>query len=145
MLADVVTLSELELSDGTLDPEFVADSDPSDTISAMVDYDIMAISVTAKTTDPKATYKVMVGEGDDAVVYEDGAVPLKEGPNAIIIEVTAENGMAMDTYTVTVTRAGAPIDDGVELEFTATIPEDLPKTIPTGMKIHLIKSCLLSV
>ena len=34
-LETVVTLSKLELSDGTLDPPFVADSDPVDNITAM--------------------------------------------------------------------------------------------------------------
>ena len=44
-----------------------------------VDHGIMAITVTAEPTDENATRKIMVGDGDDAVVYEDGAVPLEVG------------------------------------------------------------------
>ena len=132
MLAAVVTLSELEIVGRNTCSGFGGDSATPDSFTASVDYGIMAITVTAEPTDEDATRKIMVGDGDDAVVYEDGAVPLEVGDTAIVVEVTAENGMAMATYTVTVTRAGAPIDDGVEVEFTATIPEDLPKTLPTG-------------
>ena len=50
--------------------------------------------------------------------------------NGIDVEVTAEDGTT-STITVTVTRAGAPVVDGVDVTFSATVPDELPETLPT--------------
>ena len=60
-------------------------------------------TVTPTANDDGATFVVKLGGVADA----DGTVPLSVGENVITIEVTAEDGNATRTYTVTVTRAAA--------------------------------------
>ena len=65
-------------------------------------------SVTQTTVTPTpnhsaASYLVKLGAVTDA----DGVIPLAVGSNVITIEVTAEDGQATRTYTVTVNRATA--------------------------------------
>ena len=64
-------------------------------------------TVTPTTNDDGATYVVKL----DGVADEDGVIPLSVGSNTITIEVTAEDGNATQTYTVTVTRAAPPSTD----------------------------------
>ena len=65
-------------------------------------------TVTPTTNDDGATYVVKL----DGVADDDGVISLSVGSNTITIEVTAEDGQAVNIYTVTVTRAGttAPTD-----------------------------------
>ena len=65
-------------------------------------------TVTPTTNDDGATYMVKL----DGVADDDGVISLSVGSNTITVEVTAEDGQAVKTYTVTVTRAGttAPTD-----------------------------------
>ena len=62
-------------------------------------------TVTPTANDDGATYVVKLGGVADA----DGTVPLSVGENVITIDVTAEDGNATRTYTVTVTRAAAAV------------------------------------
>ena len=61
-------------------------------------------TVTATANDDGATYEIKL----DGVTNDDGVIPLAVGQNVITVEVTAEDGNTAKTYTVTVTRAGAP-------------------------------------
>ena len=61
-------------------------------------------TVTPTVNHDGATYAIKLGGVTDA----DGVVPLAVGGNVITIEVTAEDGNASKTYTVTVTRAAPP-------------------------------------
>ena len=61
-------------------------------------------TVTPTTNDDGATYKVKL----DGVADDDKVIPLSVGANVITVEVTAEDGNAAKTYTVTVTRAAPP-------------------------------------
>ena len=99
------TLSELTLSGGvTLSPAFASGTI---TYTANVDNSVSATTVTAVTTDARATRKILIrGVGD-------ADVELAVGDNVITVEVTAEDGSAMKTYTVTVTRAAPPAAAGV--------------------------------
>ena len=72
--------------------------------TADVGNDVTETTVTATTSDDGANYVIKL----DGAVDEDGVVPLAEGSNVITVEVTAEDGQTMKTYTVTVTRAAAP-------------------------------------
>ncbi len=86
------TLSSLTLSGVTL--EF-------DSATTEVGNDVAETAVTATTNDDGATYMVKLDGVEDA----DGTVPLAVGENVITVEVTAEDGNTVKTYTVTVTRA----------------------------------------
>ena len=94
------TLSGLAISDVNLGP-----FDPATTrYTAEVANGVDETTVTPATNDGGATYAVKLG----GVVDDDGVIPLAVGGNVITIEVTAEDGNATRTYTVTVTRAGPP-------------------------------------
>ena len=57
-------------------------------------------TVTATPNHTAATYAVKLG----GVTDSDGVVPLSVGSNSITVEVTAEDGVSGETYTVAVTR-----------------------------------------
>ena len=112
-------LSALSLSSGTLSPAF-ASADTSYT--ALVVYAVSRVTVSPTTNDSNASIAYLDGS-DDALTDADTfstdtfEVDLSEGDNVIKVQVTAENGTTMKTYTVTVTRAAAPL---VTDDFTAT-------------------------
>ena len=56
-------------------------------------------TVTATPLDPDATTVIKLNGVEDA----DGTVGLELGENIITVEVTAEDGTTIQTYTVTVT------------------------------------------
>ena len=74
--------------------------------------------VRAATTNRNDTYVVKLGN-----VVKSGLFALAVGANVITIEVTAADGIATQTYTVTVTRAAAP---------TVTPPENDP---PVNLRV----------
>ena len=90
------TLSGLTLSDVTL---AFASATTDYTVSVANGVD--ETTVTPTTNDDGATYMVKL----DGVADDDEVIPLSVGSNTITIEVTAEDGNATQTYTVTVTRA----------------------------------------
>ena len=99
------TLSGLTLSDVTL-----AFASTTTEYTASVANDVDETTVTPTTNDGGATYAVKL----DGVADADGVIPLAVGSNVITIEVTAEDGQATKTYTVTVTRA-APLSTDATL------------------------------
>ena len=60
-------------------------------------------TVTPTVNNGGATYAVKL----DGVADSDGTVSLAVGSNVITVEVTAEDGRTVKTYTITVTRADA--------------------------------------
>ena len=81
-------------------------------------------TVAAAAVDPRAS--VQVSTDDDAAV-EGGRVPLVVGPNTITVTVTAEDGATTSTYTVVVTRAGAPmLDSATAFETQVVLSFDEP-------------------
>ena len=89
------TLSDLALSGVTLAPAF----DPATTdYTADVGNDVTQTTVTPMTNDDGASYAIKLGGVTDA----DGVIALSVGENVITVEVTAENGSTVKTYTVTV-------------------------------------------
>ena len=101
---DDATLSLLNLSDVTLAPPFASGTT---SYTASVGNSVTSTTVTAHTTNPNATRVIKLG----ATEYADGIVPLAEGDNIITVVVTAEDGAATLTYTVTVTRSDTPSTD----------------------------------
>ena len=101
-LSTDATLSGLTLSDVTL-----AFASATTEYTASVANDVTQTTVTPTTNDNGATYVIKL----DGVADDDGEIPLSVGSNTITIEVTAEDGNATQTYTVTVTRAEPPSTD----------------------------------
>ncbi len=98
------TLSALALSNidfGTFDSETLQ-------YTAQVFSGITQTHVTATRNHPKATYLVKLG----GVTDEDGTIDLSAGSTVITVEVTAEDGQTMRTYSVTVTR---PVSNNAHL------------------------------
>ena len=99
--SDDATLSNLELSS----VNFGTFASGTTNYTASVGSEVTETTVTATTNDDEASYVVKLGGSTDA----DGVVSLSVGSNAITVEVTAEDDSAIKTYTVTVTRADAPL------------------------------------
>ena len=73
--------------------------------SAQVANSVTETTVTPTVNDSGATYVIKLG----GVVDADRVIALDAGSNVITVEVTAEDDSTTKTYTVTVTRAAAPI------------------------------------
>ena len=73
--------------------------------SAQVANTVSQTTVTPTVNHSGATYVIKLG----GVVDADRVIALDAGSNVITIEVTAEDDSTTKTYTVTVTRAAAPI------------------------------------
>ncbi len=110
-------LSALTLSAGTLTPDFDA---ATTTYAAMVDNSVSSLTLTPTVANAFAT--ITVAGTAVASGMASGSVDLDEGPNAIVVEVTATDGSTMLTYTVTVTRAAAPTTTAA---ISATVPDPL--------------------
>ena len=93
-------LSSLTTSAGTLTPSFVSNTLIYTTNS--VANDVTSVTVTLTTTDDGATVTVAGTAVANGVASD--AINLNIGPNAITIVVTAEDGIAMKTYTISVSR-----------------------------------------
>ena len=95
------TLSELEISAGTLSPEFASDTED---YTAGVATAVASVTLTPTTENRDATVTV----DGTPVVSGEASAPITlalGGQKAIAIFVTAEDGTTTKTYTVTVTRA----------------------------------------
>ena len=103
------SLSSLSLSDSLGDDIDLSATFSTETTSytASVDGDVSSTTVTAETTDDDATAVIMINGVEDA----DGTGDLVPGYNVIAVEVTAQDGTATRTYTVTVLRAQPDDDD----------------------------------
>ena len=99
------TLSGLELSEGRLDPPFASGIT---SYAAAVGYTVTRITVSPARNDANAALDFLDG-GDNPLPDADGStdglqVDLAVGPNTIKVEVTAEDGITVNTYILTVTR-----------------------------------------
>ena len=93
------TLSGLALSSGSISPTFVAGTTA---YAASVSNATASVTVTPSVADANATVKV------NGVTVASGtasaSIPLVVGDNPISVVVTAQDGISLTTYTVTVTR-----------------------------------------
>ena len=99
------TLSGLELSEGRLDPDFASGTT---SYAAAVGYTVTRITVSPTRNDASAAVEFLDG-GDNPLPDADGStdglqVDLTVGDNTIKVEVTAEDGTTVNTYTLTITR-----------------------------------------
>jgi hypothetical protein len=101
-LATNAGLSDLALSDGTLNPAFATNIT---SYTADVGNATTSITVTPTLADPNATVTV-----NGAVVASgsaSGPINLNLGANTISVVVTAQDGMTSTTYTIVATRQAA--------------------------------------
>ena len=103
------TLSGLTVNDGSSDlalsPAFASDTT---SYTAWVPKAVDEVTVTPTTLNPNATFVWLDGSGmtlADADAAAGHQVALSEGENVIKVQVTAQDGTSVETYTVTVTRA----------------------------------------
>ena len=106
------TLSALSLSPGTLNPTFSA---AVTSYTASVGYAVTRVTVAPTKNQASATIAYLDGSDNaltDADTSSTGSfeVDLSVGANVIKVQVTAGNGITVNTYTVTVTRAAASTD-----------------------------------
>ena len=104
------TLSALTTTAGTLTPSFA-----SATIgyTATVPYTTTSVTVTPTRNQANATIQARVNGGSYYSVTSgsaSGPLNLNVGSNTIDVEVTAQDGTTIKTYTITVTRAAASND-----------------------------------
>jgi len=109
------SLSNLTISEGTLDP-FFAQNQTSYT--ALVDYDVESITLTPTLTDPGNSLLV---NGGTATSGQASLINLGTGYNNINIEVYSPENVLLMTYTIGVTR---PATD-LHLESLAVSPGTL--------------------
>jgi hypothetical protein len=97
------TLSNLMISAGTLTPTF---SSSTTSYTDSVSNNVTSVTVTPTATQASSTITV-----NSSTVVSGSAsspIPLNVGSNTVLTVVTAQNGVAQDTYTITVTRTNVP-------------------------------------
>ena len=112
------TLSGLDLSG----VDFGAFDSTTTGYTASVANGVDETTVTPTTNDDGATYEIKLGGVADA----DRTVSLSVGANVITVEVTAEDGNTIKTYTITVTRDAPPAPGpavAVELSLSGSVEE----------------------
>jgi len=92
-------LTDLKFSNGTLSPQFDANTN---SYTTTVINAIASITVVPFTADPNAT--VTVNGTSVAPGARSGSLPLSVGTNTITVIVTSSDGVTTNTYTTTVTR-----------------------------------------
>ena len=124
-------LSGLTISAGTLSPAFAA---ATEGYAVSVGNDVASITLTPTTNDDGASVTV-----DGTAVTSgtaSGANNLIVGANSIAVVVTAQDGSAMKTYTVTVTRAASADADLSSLTISAgTLPAFAASTISYAVDV----------
>ena len=99
--------SDATLSALMLSGVHIGKFDPATTsYTARVNNTVTETTVTSTLNHSGASHVVRLGGVTDA----DGVISLSEGSNLITVEVTAEDGQATRTYTVTVTRLDSEAD-----------------------------------
>ena len=125
------TLSALSLSDiniGTF-------ASGTTSYTASVANSVTDTTVIPTVNDSGATYVIKLGGVADA----NGVIPLSVGSNVVTVVVTAEDDDTTRTYTVTVTRAAAPIsapDLDITFVYTFTDPFGYSPSFTLGVTVE---------
>ena len=146
--SDDATLSALSLSGVSLSPAFAS---RTITYTASVANSVESTTVTASTSHASATVVIAPADAD----ANGHQVNLGVGDTEITAEVTAEDGSAMKTYTVTVTRAPAgassvatlseltlsgvtlsPVFASRTITYTANVDNSVSATTVTALTTH---------
>ena len=100
-LSDDATLSALTLSGARLTSAFKSGTT---SYTASVGYTVARITVASTTSNVNATVEFLDGDDNTLSTADTVQVDLSVGENTIKVEVTAQDGVATETYTITVTR-----------------------------------------
>lgn len=103
-LSTDATLSALTISQGTLSPDFAA---ATEAYTVAVENSVASVTVTPTANNSEAS--ITVNSGTVSSGSASSAIALSEGSNTITIIVTAADGSTKKTYTITATRAAAPV------------------------------------
>lgn len=125
------TLSTLSLSQGALNPIF---SPTTTSYTADVNYGVNARSITLTLNDSHAS--VTVNEIPVSLAIPI-CINLSEGTNDIIIEVTAEDGVTVNTYTISITELEQTVAEAVD-QVNAATSVSLMQTAITNIRLGLI-------
>ncbi|MET0392889.1 MAG: cadherin-like beta sandwich domain-containing protein, partial [Chitinophagaceae bacterium] len=106
------TLALLALTDGILSPAFAPDAL---SYTATVGHSASSLVLTAIATDAQAGVTVMV----NGTPVMSGNILLNTGANTIEVTVTAEDGIATQTYTIVITREAVPNNPPAGLDLGA--------------------------
>ena len=151
--SDDATLSALATSSGTLDPTFAA---ATTEYTATVASTVERITVTPTTTDTNATVSYLDGSDDELTDADTSSantfeVDLDTGENVIKVVVLAEDTVATESYTLTVTRQSAdatlsaltlsrgtldPAFDAATEGYAATVPSTVARVTVTPTTNH---------
>ncbi len=101
MAATVPALSDLALSGVRLNPSFATGTT---SYTALVGYTVEETTVTPSTSNTNSTIEYLDGDDSSLGTGATLQVDLSEGANVIKVKVTAQDGVATETYTITVTR-----------------------------------------
>ena len=109
------TLSNLVISSGTLTPVFAS---ATTAYTDSVPYAVTSVTITPTVTEIHATVGIVVnpiqGTISNSASFGSPFAPisLNVGNNTITVVVTAQDGTTNKTYTITITRAPAPVQSG---------------------------------
>lgn len=132
------TLAGLEISPGTLTPEF---SPEVTNYTATVGADVEKLTINAPATDGKATVVLSGNEG------------LQMGENQVVCKVIAEDGQTVTDYTIVVTKAeggesGTSTSDPSAVTVDVVTAAKTVKIIPLEDGVEIpegFKECLLKI
>jgi uncharacterized protein (DUF2141 family) len=119
VLSSNADLSALTISSGTLSPSF---GSSTTAYTASVGNVVSSVTITPTRSDANATIQAQVNSGGYSAVTSgspSGSLSLSVGANTINVKVTAQDGSTIKTYTITVTRAAAPVPPTIT-SFTPT-------------------------
>jgi hypothetical protein len=122
-LNTVATLSNLTVSSGTLTPVF---NSSTYTYSVDVPYSVNIITLTATSTDP------------NAIITGGGIKTLNIGANIFTITVTAQDGVTILDYTVTINRENAPLSSVATLSNLAVSSGTLTPAFNSSTYVYTV-------
>ncbi|MBB3057019.1 cadherin-like beta sandwich domain-containing protein [Mucilaginibacter gotjawali] len=123
-------MSALHLSDVTLSPTFIG---TTNSYTAAVANTVTSTTVTPKTAEPNATVTV----NGTTVTSGTASAPiaLSVGSNVITMTVTAQDGITLTIYTVTITRAAAPVNSIYDMASVSVVP-GMPQISNDGISVN---------
>ncbi len=102
-LSDMATLTDLTLTGVRLTPGFTSGVT---SYAGAVGYTVSRTTVVATSSDTNAAVVIIDGNGNTLAGVGMADLDLSVGENVFQVRVTAQDGVAIETYTVTVTRTG---------------------------------------
>ena len=126
--SDDATLSGLTLTGVRLMPGFTSGVT---SYAGAVGYTVMRTTVAATRSDTNAAVVILDGNGNTRASADTAQVDLSVGENIFRVQVTAQDGVATETYTVTVRRT--------EQDLSLTPPVSAPVSASASKAIYTVR------